>query len=163
MKWVNVSLYKKNESIFSILICNTLDRQVGNRVFFSFLRFRERKAELHTNLKEALIRGFLNYKFSGHNKNISRWKAQMRRFCDSSQHDGSPILTDFVCLEQKGQLAPGKYDELAAMFQNVDIRAVDVIRNTSASFVEIEKERIGITIACKYHQIMYARCEMKNN
>ena len=147
---------KKNESIFSILMCSTLDRQVGNR-FFSFLRFRERKAELHTNLKEALIRGFLNYKFSGHNKNISRWKAQMRRFCDSSQHDGSPILTDFVCLEQKGQLAPGKYDELAAMFQNVDIRAVDVIRNTSASFVEIEKERKGITIASKYQRGLFIK------
>ncbi|XP_061191536.1 uncharacterized protein LOC133199678 [Saccostrea echinata] len=103
--------------------------------------FRQRKSELHESLRKLLIKDFLNVKLTKHNKNVSRWKAQVRRFCDSAQHDGSPILTDFLCMERKGLIAPGKYEELIAMFQNIDTRAVDVILKTAADFAEIEKER----------------------
>lgn len=106
-------------------------------------RFKQRKSELHDKLKETLIKGFLNFKLSRHNKNIFRWKAQLRRFCDSS-HDQCSITTDFTCLEQKGQVAPGRYDELIDVFSNVDARAVDIILNTAAKFAEIEKEIQGI-------------------
>ncbi|XP_062567505.1 uncharacterized protein LOC134229735, partial [Saccostrea cucullata] len=103
--------------------------------------FRQRKLELHETLRKLLIRDFLNMKLTKHNKNVSRWKAQMRRFCDSAQHDDSPIMTDFTCMERKGLIAPGKYEELIAMFKNIDARAVDVILKTAAELAEIEKER----------------------
>lgn len=117
-------------------------------LLFCVCRFKQRKSELHDKLKETLIKGFLNSKLSRHNKNIFRWKAQLRRFCDSS-HDQCSITTDFTCLEQKGQVAPGRYDELIDVFGNVDPRAVDIIRNTAAKFAEIEKEIQGIENLCE--------------
>lgn len=46
-------------------------------------------------------------------------------------------------------MAPGRYDELIDVFGNVDPRAVDIIRNTTAKFAEIEKEIQGIENLCE--------------
>lgn len=106
--------------------------------------YQQRKIELHEALRQTLIKSFLNEKLTKFNKNITKWKAQLRRYCDSPKHEGGTILDDFLCLERKGRIAPGKYDELITMFQIIDIRAVDIINKTTATIANIEKERKGI-------------------
>lgn len=55
-------------------------------------------------------------------------------------------------------MAPGRYDELIDVFSNVDARAVDIILNTAAKFVEIEKEIQGIE-----NKSIHLLCELDNS
>lgn len=62
-------------------------------------------------------------------------------------------MIDFICLEQKGQVVFGRYDELIDVFGNVDIWVVDIICNIVVKFVEIEKEIQGIENLCELNNL----------
>lgn len=63
-------------------------------------------------------------------------------------------MIDFICLEQKGQVVFGRYDELIDVFGNVDIWVVDIICNIVVKFVEIEKEMQGIENLCELNNLV---------
>lgn len=63
-------------------------------------------------------------------------------------------MIDFICLEQKGQVVFGRYDELIDVFGNVDIWVVDIICNIVVKFVEIEKEIQGIENLCELNNLV---------
>lgn len=63
-------------------------------------------------------------------------------------------MIDFICLEQKGQVVFGRYDELIDVFGNVDFWVVDIICNIVVKFVEIEKEIQGIENLCELNNLV---------
>lgn len=63
-------------------------------------------------------------------------------------------MIDFICLEQKGQVVFGRYDELIDVFGNVDFWVVDIICNIVVKFVEIEKEIQGIENLCELNYLV---------
>lgn len=63
-------------------------------------------------------------------------------------------MIDFICLEQKGQVVFGRYDELIDVFGNVDFWVVDIICNIVVKFVEIEKEIQGIENLCEFNNLV---------
>lgn len=63
-------------------------------------------------------------------------------------------MIDFICLEQKGQVVFGRYDELIDVFGNVDFWVVDIICNIVVKFVEIEKEIQDIENLCELNNLV---------